>query len=123
MMASFVVDGSIFRHWAVVAVVTVFTALMMVSRVPTFSIKKFRIEPGWQLPALVAGAFVAALFFAMPWATIAGACLIYVLTTPFSIAAARRFQRRDGHTVPAPGAAATDPDGQIVDLPRRHPHG
>jgi CDP-diacylglycerol---serine O-phosphatidyltransferase len=121
IMVSFVVDSAVFRHWSVVAVVTVFTALMMVSRVPTFSIKKFRIEPGWQLPALVAGAFVAALFFAMPWATIAGACAIYVLTIPFSIAAARRFQRRDGHAVPAPEAGPADQDSQIVDMPRRNP--
>jgi CDP-diacylglycerol--serine O-phosphatidyltransferase len=99
MMASFVVDGEFFRHWFLVAVVTVFTALMMVSRIPTFSIKKFRIEPGWQLSALVAGAAVAALFFAMPWATIAGACLIYVLTIPFSITAAKRFQKREEQLV------------------------
>ncbi|HEX2524751.1 MAG TPA: CDP-diacylglycerol--serine O-phosphatidyltransferase [Geminicoccus sp.] len=113
MMASFVVDGAFFRHWSVVAVVTVFTALMMVSRVPTFSIKKFRIEPGWQLSALVAGAAVAALFFAMPWATIAGACLIYVATIPFSISAARRFQRREDLPVkPEPGEPATQAGGR-----------
>ncbi len=123
MMASFVVDGSIFRHWSVVAVVTVFTALMMVSRVPTFSIKKLRVEPGWQLPALVTGAFVAALFFAMPWATIAGACLVYVLTIPFSITAARRFQKREGHVLPAAEPAASEAEGQIVDMPRRNPRG
>ncbi|WP_191060249.1 CDP-diacylglycerol--serine O-phosphatidyltransferase [Geminicoccus harenae] len=124
MMASFVVDAALFRHWSFVGVVTVFTALMMVSRVPTFSIKKFRVPPGWQLPALVAGAAVAALFFAMPWATIAGACLIYVLTIPFSIVAARRFQKRDGHVVPAeePAAVEAPADDQVVDMQRRQQH-
>lgn len=122
IMASFVIDSGFFRHWLVVAAVTMFTALMMVSRVPTYSIKKFRIEPGWQLPALVAGAFVAALFFAMPWATIAVACVIYVLTIPFSIMTARRFQKREAPSAQAGAATAPlDADGQIVDMPRRQP--
>ena len=116
VMMSFVVDDTFFRHWSVVTIVTLFTALMMVSRVPTYSIKKFRIEPGWQLPALVGACFVAALFFAMPWATIAGACFVYVLTIPFSVIAARRFGSRDGN----PGTAITA-DGQVVDIQRRQP--
>ena len=107
VMMSFVLDDTFFRHWSVVSIVTLFTALMMVSRVPTYSIKKFRIEPGWQLTALVGACFVAALFFAMPWATIAGACFVYVLTIPFSIMAARRFERRDPE--PTPGLDDASP--------------
>ena len=95
MMASFVLGDTFFRNWFVVAVVTVFTALMMVSRIPTFSIKKIRIERQWQLSALVGAGFVMALFVAEPWLTLASLCTIYVLTIPFSIMAARRFKRRE----------------------------
>ena len=59
MMLSFVTGGWS-RSWPLNAVVLVFVAVMMVSRVPTFSLKRVRVQPDMVLPTLLIASVVIA---------------------------------------------------------------
>jgi CDP-diacylglycerol--serine O-phosphatidyltransferase len=72
-------------------------ALMMVSHIPTFSIKTVmvRIKPDWVLPTLIGvGLFVAALSSA-PWHTLLAVGVIYLASLPVGWWSAYRLRRRD----------------------------
>jgi CDP-diacylglycerol--serine O-phosphatidyltransferase len=77
--------------------VLVMVAFLMVSRIPTFSIKTLvvRIKPDWILPTLVGvGLFVAALSSA-PWHTLLAIGVIYLASLPVGWWSAYRLRRRD----------------------------
>ena len=58
---------------------------MMVSRLPTPSIKYMRLQREHRLVAGFCGGMLAALLIAWPWATLTGALLIYVVTIPVAV--------------------------------------
>jgi CDP-diacylglycerol--serine O-phosphatidyltransferase len=96
------------RAWEVNAVVLAAVAFLMVSRIPTFSIKTLvvRIKPDWILPTLVGvGLFVAALSSA-PWHTLLAIGVIYLASLPVGWRSAYRLRRRDA----AERAAAAQPE-------------
>jgi CDP-diacylglycerol--serine O-phosphatidyltransferase len=109
MLASFAFAGAEWpRAWIVNAVVLLFTAIMMVSRVPTFSLKMVtvRVSPEWVLPTLIfAGLLVAALSSA-PWLTLLGVGVVYLVSLPVGVLAARRMRLRA--ELEAAGAEAGD---------------
>ena len=72
MLMAFAFEADWPRIWALNALVMVAVAFLMVSHIPTFSIKTVvvRIKPEWVLPTLIGvGVFVAALSSA-PWHTL-----------------------------------------------------
>jgi CDP-diacylglycerol--serine O-phosphatidyltransferase len=99
------------RSWPFNAVVLVAVAIMMVSRIPTFSIKTVvvRVKPDWILPTLIGvGLFVAALSSA-PWHTLLAIGVVYVLSLPVGWWNAYWLRRRDlaeREAQPAGGAPA-----------------
>ena len=92
-----------------------FVALLMVSRIPTFSIKTVlvRVKPEWILPTLIfVGLFVAALTSA-PWHTLLAVGVIYLATLPLGWWSAYRLRRRHeqlaaGEAPPAEGESAAE---------------
>jgi CDP-diacylglycerol---serine O-phosphatidyltransferase len=85
------------RTWAINAAVLIAVAFLMVSRIPTFSIKTVvvRIKPDWVLPTLVGvGVFVAALS-SVPWHTLLAIGVIYLASLPVGWWSAYRLSRRD----------------------------
>ncbi len=73
------------RHPILVAVVLVAVGGMMVSTLPTWSFKNFKVPRAVVLPVLLGvGAFVA-LLVAEPWAALAAAGIIYLGMLPFSV--------------------------------------
>jgi CDP-diacylglycerol--serine O-phosphatidyltransferase len=103
------------RVWALNALVMVAVAFLMVSRIPTFSIKTVvvRIKPDWVLPTLVAvGLFVAALSSA-PWHTLLAIGVIYLASLPVGWWSAYRLRRRD-KAERAAVAGARGPTPRIV---------
>ena len=71
-------------------------AALMVSKVPTFSAKQFRIRPSYVGLALVGvGAFVAFLV-STPWITLSLAGLVYAISIPIAARHYRRLQARLG---------------------------
>jgi CDP-diacylglycerol--serine O-phosphatidyltransferase len=108
MMLSFVVGDGWPRNWVLNAVVLVFVAVMMVSRVPTFSLKRVRIQPHMILPTLVIASAAIAGLVVETWLTLSVLAGLYVLSIPFSIIAATRLRRREPVTA-APVATPAPP--------------
>ncbi len=94
---------------------------MMVSRVPTFSIKKIRIAPEQVLPTLLVASVVIVGLVVETWLTLSLIGLLYLLSLPVSVvvgaaharargrggaagAARGRFRRARGEPGPAPAA-------------------
>lgn len=75
---------------AVSAVVLIGVALLLVSTLPVWSFKNFRIRSEYVLPTLLGTGLFAALLFADPWAAMVVAALIYVAMLPFGV---RSFHR------------------------------
>ncbi len=66
---------------------------LMVSRVPTFSLKRIHVPREWALAVLLAIGALAALATTEPWATLLVVGLIYVGSFPFSIQAFLKLRR------------------------------
>lgn len=81
-----------------VALITVFTGLAMVSRLPMFSVKKVRVRREWAAPLLILVALGVVGLVRDAWLTIAALAGLYVLLAPVSILMGRR--------APSPVAAA-----------------
>ncbi|MBV8091991.1 MAG: phosphatidylcholine/phosphatidylserine synthase, partial [Acetobacteraceae bacterium] len=75
------------------ALIMVATGLLLVSTLPVWSFKNFKVPAEYVLPLLLGiGAYVAVLA-AEPWAALAAAGLIYVAMLPFSVRSFRRLKR------------------------------
>ncbi len=127
VMLSFVVgDLGWARSWALSALMLVFVAVMMVSRVPTFSLKRVRVEPHMVLPTLLVAFVVIAGLVVETWLTLSAIAGLYLASIPFSVAAARRLRRREQPPVPVataaappePAPAAPHPDRVVTFEPR-----
>jgi phosphatidylserine synthase len=68
-----------------VLTMTAITSVMMVSRLPTPSIKYMRLQREHRLLAGFCGGVLAMLLIAWPWATLTVALLIYVVTIPVAV--------------------------------------
>jgi CDP-diacylglycerol--serine O-phosphatidyltransferase len=84
-------------------VLLVFVAVMMVSRVPTYSFKRVRVEPHMVLPTLLVAFVVIAGSVTETWLTLSIIAGIYLLSIPLSVWTAGRMRRRDQ---PHPGAVS-----------------
>ncbi|MBM3468756.1 MAG: phosphatidylcholine/phosphatidylserine synthase [Alphaproteobacteria bacterium] len=67
-----------------------FVAFLMVSAIPTFSLKKVHIPNKYVLPFMVIIALSTAALFSKPWLTLTLVAIGYVSTFPFSIASYRK---------------------------------
>jgi CDP-diacylglycerol--serine O-phosphatidyltransferase len=105
-------------------------ALLMVSRVPTVSLKRIRIPHDLVVPTLLAVGVLTAFFTTAPWPTLTLIGIIYVGSIPVTVLAYYRLRRaaapgRNG-AVAAPALASPDAaadrvaegDAQADELPR-----
>lgn len=119
MLATFALDQTWPRSWYLNALVTVVVALLMVSRVPTFSIKMVvvRVKPEWILPTLIGVGLLVAGLTTEPWLTLLAIGILYLISLPISVVAGYRLQRRhaDQDRQAAPAQLAGDPD-RVVQL-------
>ncbi|MCR9221036.1 MAG: phosphatidylcholine/phosphatidylserine synthase [Alphaproteobacteria bacterium] len=67
-----------------VAVWMIGAALLMVSEVPTFSFKKWKLAPRYMLPFMAAVGLVLAGLAGAPWLTLSIALAVYLALIPFS---------------------------------------
>ena len=77
----------------IVALVLIGTAILLVSTVPVWSFKNFKVPAEYVLPLLLGTGAFAAILFAEPWAALAAAGLIYVAMLPFSMRSFRRLRQ------------------------------
>jgi CDP-diacylglycerol--serine O-phosphatidyltransferase len=75
----------VLRAPALVLVMLALTSVLMVSRLPTPSIKHMRISREHRLIAGFCGGLLAALLIAWPWATLTIVLLVYIVTIPIAM--------------------------------------
>ena len=113
MLATFALDQTWPRSWELNAVVTLVVAVLMVSRVPTFSIKMIvvRVKPEYILPTLIGVGLLAAALLNTPWLTLLGVGVAYLVSLPISIVVAWRLRRQHAQesSEQAPEPSAGDP--------------
>ena len=80
------------QHPAVCALVLVGTALLLVSTLPVWSFKNFKVPEEYILPVLLGTGVFAAVAIADPWAALAAAGVIYLGMLPFSVRSFRRLK-------------------------------
>jgi CDP-diacylglycerol--serine O-phosphatidyltransferase len=99
MLATFALDQSWPRSWALNALLTLVVAVLMVSRVPTFSIKMIvvRVKPEWILPTLIGVGLLAASLLSAPWLTLLAVGVAYMVSLPISMVVAYRLRRQHAH--------------------------
>jgi CDP-diacylglycerol---serine O-phosphatidyltransferase len=116
MIASFELGGGLARSPYINGVVLAVTAALMVSRVPTFSFKRFRVPGHWVLPMLLIVGALAAFLTTEPWGTLLAIGALYIASIPLSIRSYRRLKRiaeelRVGAAEPGTEAAADAAEG------------
>jgi CDP-diacylglycerol---serine O-phosphatidyltransferase len=113
MLLNFEFGWSGFRSGWFGAVVLAAVGALMVSRVPTFSMKRFHLPREWVLPVFLIIGGLAALATTEPWATLLIIGIIYIGSFPMSIRAYNRLHR-------AADEMRAANRGELVEL--EHPH-
>jgi CDP-diacylglycerol--serine O-phosphatidyltransferase len=108
MFLSFQFGEGLFRQPAMVAVFIVVVSALMVSRIPTFAFKKFRVAPRWIMPTMLLVGLFAAMLVSVPWLTMSAGGIFYLATIPFSLRSYRKLERADAG---APDATPPDDAG------------
>ena len=93
MLLGFEFKGDLFSHPWLSAAMIALVSWLMVSRVPTLSLKRLQVPARLRAPAILATVLLLASALLWPWVTLAIGLLVYLATSPFGIAAARRRQR------------------------------
>ena len=117
LFLSFQFDGTVFRSPYLNGAVLAAVAAAMVSRVPTFSFKRFRLSAEWVLPVFLGIGALAAFLTTEPWGTVLVLLALYLASIPLSIRSYRRLrdaaeQLRAGTTHEAPDAAPVEQEHQ-----------
>jgi CDP-diacylglycerol---serine O-phosphatidyltransferase len=95
-------------------------ALLMISRIPTVSLKGIRIRHHQVIPTLLGVVVVTALVTTAPWPTLSFIGVVYLASIPATIRAARRSRRAAG-TRGSDGPSAVPLPGPIPLSPERMP--
>lgn len=80
------------NHPAFVAVMLVGVAFLLVSTLPVWSFKNFKVPAQYILPILLGVCGFVAVLLADPWAALAGVGLTYLIMLPFSRRSFRRLK-------------------------------
>ena len=75
------------------AAVLVGTALLLVSNLPVWSFKNFKVPSEYVLPVLLGVGMFAALLVADPWGALAALGLLYLAMLPISLRSFKRLKR------------------------------
>ena len=84
--------GELAQHPGLVAFMLIGTSVLLVSTLPVWSFKNFKVPAEYVLGLLLGVGFFAALLVADPWLALAAAGLIYVAMLPFSVRSFRRLR-------------------------------
>jgi CDP-diacylglycerol---serine O-phosphatidyltransferase len=96
-------------------------ALLMISRIPTWSGKKFgaRVPRDYVLAVFVLVVLLVALLISFPWAVLAFGSLLYLAAIPFAYAHHKRLERAHKTAPVAGGEAVIPPSPEKEDRPGR----
>ncbi len=111
---SFNFGTEVFGHVALNSAVIVFISLMMVGRLPTYSLKGLRVAHRFVVPVMLGVGLLAAFLIGSPWMTLSVIGVLYLASLPLSWLSYRRRAARAAvesaaRAEPEP-APAEDPD-------------
>jgi CDP-diacylglycerol---serine O-phosphatidyltransferase len=115
MFLSFEWSDWLFRSPYLNAVTVGGTALLMISKVPTVSLKRIRVHHDMVVPTLLGIGVLVGLVTTFPWATLTAIGVVYVGSIPLTIRSSRRLRRsaeaRQGEPseAPPPGRTGIEP--------------
>jgi CDP-diacylglycerol--serine O-phosphatidyltransferase len=101
MFAAFEWGDWIVRSPYFVGVWVTGVALLMVSTIPTVSLKKFRIPPHLVVPTLLGIGILAGFLTTAPWPTMTALGLLYLGSIPWTVRGARRVKAATAARKPA----------------------
>lgn len=81
-------------HPALNALMLVFVAGLMVSRIPTLGFKRVRIQPQYVVFVLLGVGALTAFLVASPWLTLGAVGIAYLASLPYGLVLYRRRERR-----------------------------
>ncbi|MDB5411283.1 MAG: CDP-diacylglycerol--serine O-phosphatidyltransferase [Rhodospirillales bacterium] len=90
MFLAFEYGDTVFRSPYLNAVLMAGVALLMVSRIPTISLKRFRVPHHYVVPIMLAVAVVAGFLTTAPWPTLSAVGIAYIASIPWTL---RQFNR------------------------------
>jgi CDP-diacylglycerol--serine O-phosphatidyltransferase len=93
MFLAFEYGDAFFRSPYLNAVVMTGVALLMVSRIPTISLKRFRVPHHYVVPIMLAVAVVAGFLTTAPWPTLSAVGIAYIVSIPFTLRQFNRLRR------------------------------
>jgi len=106
LILSLETQRGVFDNPLLVGAFLIVSASLMVSRVPTYSLKNIRIKPQFVLFLMLFVGVVAAFLVTDPWLTFSAIGFVYLASIPVSVVTYRRLVKRD-----AAAAAAAPPAG------------
>ena len=101
LVLSFQVESSLVRDPLVVGLTIVAVALLLVSRLPTFSFKNVRVSQGFVLPTMLLVGLVAAFSVSAPWLTLTIILCLYIASLPFAPRAFNKLEREAAKLAPS----------------------
>jgi CDP-diacylglycerol--serine O-phosphatidyltransferase len=96
LFAFLATDSALFRSAPLAALWVLAMGFLMISRLPTFSIKKAQLPVTAVLPSLIGVALTAAALISYPWGSLVFLSLAYLASIPIAFRAARRLEREGG---------------------------
>jgi len=93
MFLAFEYGDGFFRSPIFNGIVMTLVAALMVSRVPTFSMKRFRIPHDYVLPVMLGIAVFAAFLTTAPWPTLSAVGILYIASIPLTLRSFNRLRR------------------------------
>ncbi len=94
LVFSFNFGTEFFGHVALNSAVIVFISLMMVGRLPTYSLKGIRVPHEFVVPVMLGVGLLAACLVGSPWMTLGAIGVLYLASLPLSWRSYRRCARR-----------------------------
>jgi len=76
-------------------------ALLLVSTLPVWNFKNFKVPSSYVLPMLLGTGLMAAWLVADPWGALAGIGIAYLVMLPFSMRSYRRLKQEAERTADA----------------------
>lgn len=101
MLLSFQFGKEVFGNPYAVSLFLVGVSFLMISRIPTYSFKHFRVPAPWAVPLMLLVGLLAAFLVTAPWTTLSVLGVLYLGTIPFAVRSFRRLAAKaSGEAVP-----------------------
>ncbi|CAO5675572.1 MAG: hypothetical protein HEEMFOPI_00257 [Holosporales bacterium] len=77
------------------AMFVVTISLLLVSRIPTFSVKKISVQQKYVLPIMLGTVFLIGFFLSEHWLALSCLAVFYIMSIPFSVSMYKKLKKRE----------------------------